>query len=67
MEFVKFFPPTLLNTIQNYDIVIYYSMQFRQKGGRTMAQYSWNPASMSGVFVLPNGVADCLPLASAEQ
>lgn len=32
-----------------------------------MAQYSWNPASMSGVFVLPNGVADCLPLATAEQ
>lgn len=32
-----------------------------------MAQYSWNPAGMGGVFVLPNGVVDCMPLASAEQ
>lgn len=32
-----------------------------------MAQYSWHPASMSSVFVLPGGVADCLPMASAEQ
>ena len=32
-----------------------------------MAQYSWNPAGMSSVFVLPGGVADCLPMASAEQ
>ena len=32
-----------------------------------MASYSWNPAGMSSVFVVPGSVADCLPLASAEQ
>lgn len=32
-----------------------------------MASYSWNPAGMGSVFVLPGGVADRLTLASAEQ
>lgn len=33
-----------------------------------MAQYGWSAAVLSGVFALPQAVADdCLPLASAEQ
>ena len=33
-----------------------------------MAQYSWNPAGMSGVFVMPNEVSDrLLTVATAEQ